>query len=285
MCESPPEERAADPPGDGEADNTPDEPVSSTEEALSEPLAYTSTARPQDVRAILRRLGPVGPLALIAASMPALGGFLLLGTMKWSGPWLRENFTAGLWIYILGFAVFAGFALLPTYAQAVLAGYAFGLYTGSAAALAGIVGAAVIGYLVARRAAGDRVVALIEEQPKWRAVYDALVRCRPARALLIITLLRVPPNSPFAITNLVMASCRVRPLTYIAGTLVGIAPRTVAAVFIGATASELDFSVSSHRWYFIGGIVLTLIVIGIIGAIANRAIQRVAGVPMPGTRG
>ena len=229
------------------------------------------------VKEVLRRLGPVGILALIAASLPAIGGFILLGTLTWSAPWLQNHGTAGIAVYIVGFAVLAGLALLPTYAQAVLAGFAFGLPLGSTAALCGIAGAATIGYLVARRASGDRVVQLIEEQPKWHAVYDSLVRCGPGKALLIVTLLRVPPNSPFAITNLVMAACRVRPLTYIVGTVVGIAPRTILAVAIGDVADDLDFSKRSNTAFFVGGIVVTLIVVGIIGIMANQAIVKVTG--------
>ena len=233
---------------------------------------------PHNVKALFSRLGPVGPLAIIAATLPATGGFLLLGSLKWSAPWLQSQGGAGVAMYIIGFAVLAGLAMLPTYAQSVLAGWAFGLLAGTSAALCGILGAAAIGYLIARRAAGDRVVRLIEEQPKWRAVYDALLRSGPVKTFLIITLLRIPPNSPFAITNLVFAACRVRPLTYLLGTVLGIAPRTAAAVFIGAQGSELDFSQRKHTWWFISGIVLMLVVLGILGTIANRAIAKVAGV-------
>ncbi len=238
---------------------------------------YAPVSGPRDVKTVLRRLGPVAPLAVIAASFPAIGGFVLLGSLKWSGPWLQSHGETGILLYVLGFAVLAGLALLPTYAQAVLAGWAFGLTTGTVAALGGILGAASIGYVIARRASGNRVVQLVEEQPKWKAVYDTMIRSGTAKALLIVTLLRVPPNSPFAITNLVMAACRVRPLTYLLGTLLGIAPRTVVAVLIGATGSELDFSKSSQTWFFVGGIVTLLVVVGIIGVMANRAIARVTG--------
>lgn len=231
------------------------------------------------VKTLLKRLGPVGPLTLIAASMPGIGGFALLGSLKWSGPWLQAHGAAGVVAYIVAFAVLAGLALLPTYAQAVLAGFAFGLYIGTGAAMCGIAGAALIGYLIARRASGNRVVRLIEEQPKWRAVYDALLGSSPAKAMLIVTLLRVPPNSPFAITNLILAACRVRPLTYLIATVVGIAPRTAAAVFIGATAQDLDFSQSRQRWFFVAGIVALLIVIAVIGTMANHAIAKVTRTP------
>ena len=64
------------------------------------------------VKAYLKRLGPVSVLAFIAASFPAIGGFILLGTVKWSAAWLQANGEAGVICYALGFSVMAGLALL-----------------------------------------------------------------------------------------------------------------------------------------------------------------------------
>lgn len=227
------------------------------------------------------RLGPAGYLAVIAASLPGIGGFVLLGLLTRLAPWLRDQAEFGIGLYVLGFAVAAGLALLPTYAQAVLAGWAFGLTRGSAAAIAGFMGASIIGYVIARRASQDRVVKLIEEHPKWKAVCDSLLQSGFAKSLLIVTLLRLPPNSPFAITNLVLAATRVRPLTYIIGTLVGLTPRTVLAVLIGARGAGTDFASTRQTWFFIVGIVAALIVVGIVGAMANRAISKVTAAAAP----
>lgn len=217
----------------------------------------------------------MGPLAIVAGSLPAIGGFLLLGTMGWTGTWLREHGDLGVWIFIAAFAVLAGLALLPTYAQSVLAGWAFGFGVGSGSAMAGIAGAALIGFLIARKAAGDRFVGLIEEQPKWRAVYDALLRSSPGRSLLTVTLLRIPHNSPFAITNLVLAACRVPAWIYMLGTVVGIAPRTLLAVYLGARARSTDFAVPKDRWLYVFAVVGALLVITIIGLMAKKAVERV----------
>jgi len=233
------------------------------------------------LRVILRRLGPVGPLAVVAATMPAISGLVLLGSLKWTGHWLQSQGDLGLAIYVVGFAVCAGLALLPTYAQSVMGGWAFGRLAGSTAAMTGIVVGSLLAYLVARRAAGDRVVRLIGEQPKWKAVCDALIGGSFWKTLLIITLLRIPPNSPFAMTNLVLAATRVHPVAYGLGTLIGLAPRTIIATLIGAQLSELDFSNRGQTWFWVGGIVVALIVIGIIGTLANQAIARVTAPTSP----
>ncbi len=255
---------------------TPDEP----QRAESEPVAHAGRKAGdpytfQDLKHGFRRLGPMGPMAIIAASLPAIGGFVVLGTMGPMGAWLRDHGSLGVAVFIAAFAVLAGLALLPTYAQSVLAGWAFGLATGSTAAMAGITGASLIGYLVARRGAGDRFVKLIDEQPKWRAVYDALIRSGPGRALLTVTLLRIPHNSPFAITNLVMAACRVSPWVYIVGTVIGIAPRTVLAVYLGARARHTDFAMPHERWLYIVWVAGAVLALAVIGVIANHAVKRV----------
>jgi len=229
----------------------------------------------EQFKAVVRRLGPVGPLAIVAASLPAIGGFVLLGFVSRIAPWLRDHEGPGVLVYVTGFTLLAGLALLPTYAQALLGGFAFGFVVGFSAAIAGFVGAAILGYAIASRASGDRVVRLIEEQPKWKAVWEALVGRGPWRTLGIVTLLRMPPNSPFAITNLVMASAGVRPLPFVLGTLFGMAPRTAAFVFIGAGMSNIDFDQPKPTWLWIGGIGLALVAVAIIGVIANHAIAKV----------
>ncbi len=236
-----------------------------------------------DFKSIVRRLGPVAPLAVVAGTMPAISGLVLLGSLKWTGHWLQAHGDLGVVIYVTGFAVCAGLALLPTYAQSVMGGWAFGRLVGPTAAMTGAVIGASLAYLVARRASGDRVVGLIEEQPKWKAVCDALIGGGFWKTLLIVTLLRVPPNSPFAMTNLVMGATRVRPLAYVLGTLIGMSPRTVVAALIGAQLSELDFTNARQTWFWVSGIVVAVIVVGIIGTLANRAVARVTGTPESAT--
>jgi len=240
-----------------------------------QPIAEPKTEAGVDVKTVLRRLGPAGPLAIIAATLPAIGGFTLLWKLNDIGPWLKAHGETGVALYTLGFAILAGLALLPTYAQAVLGGWAFGVRIGLPAALGGFVGGALIGYIIALRATGDRVVNLIREKPKWKAVHDALLHSGFWKTLLIITLVRIPLNSPFAITNLVMAATRVPPLAYIIGTLVGMTPRTAAAVIIAANLRELTFEGTQQKWMWIASIVVTLLVIVIIGHVANKAITKV----------
>lgn len=235
--------------------------------------------RKETLAEIWQRLGPVGWLAVLAASLPAIGGILLLVYMPSIGEWLRGHADVGVAIYVAAFAVLAGTALLPTYAQAVLGGWSFGFYVGLPAALGGFLGGAVIGYVIARTAARDRVTKLLDEHPRWRAVYDTLLRSGFGKTLLIVTLLRVPPSSPFAMTNLVLAATRVPLIPYALGTLIGMAPRTAFAVWIASRIEVLSReSFKLGGWLpFVISVVVTLVVLVIIGQLASGAVQRVTG--------
>ncbi|MCK4340506.1 MAG: TVP38/TMEM64 family protein [Phycisphaerae bacterium] len=235
------------------------------------PKPRTDTS--QRFSTLFRRLGPAGPLAVVSATLPALGGLVLLGMLTSIEPHLKAYREVGLVLYVLGFALLAGLAILPTYAQSVLGGWVYKFPLGFPAALGGVLGGALIGYGVGLRAAGDRVLRLIDEQPKWKAVYEALLGSGFWKTLLIITLVRL--NSPFALTNFVLAATRANPFAYVLGTVLGLSPRTAAAVFIAAGLKELTFERGGHKWLWITGIVVTLIVIVIIGQIANNAVAKV----------
>lgn len=234
------------------------------------------------------RFGLAGPMALGALLMPPLGGFMVIGYMKTIAEYLRSHQGSGPLVYAAGFATLAGLALLPTYAQSALGGYAFGVAAGIPAALMGFAGGAVLGYEIARRASSERVMKTIDSKPQWRAVRDAFVSGRVGggffRTLGIVALLRLPPNSPFAITNLVMASVRVPRAPYVLGTIIGMAPRTAAAVWVGAqaAASMSDSPVKPPKWMIVAGVVLMLVVLVVVGSIANKAIRRVTGVDLRG---
>ncbi len=235
-----------------------------------------------DAVATLRKLGPAGPLAVVAATMPALGGFVLLATLNPVGEWLRGHEGVGWFLYVGGFSLAAGLALLPTYAQAVLGGWAFGFALGFPAALLGFVGGSTIGYVVARWASGDRVVAIIAEHPRWKAVYDELLQSGPWKTLLLVTLVRLPPNSPFAMVNLLLSATRVPFALYALGTLIGMAPRTAVAVFAASRLKALTFAEIQQPWLWVAGLVVTVAVLVVIGAMANRALARVTRASSPG---
>jgi uncharacterized membrane protein YdjX (TVP38/TMEM64 family) len=224
--------------------------------------------------AFVRRLGPAGPLAVLSGTFPPLGGFVLLGFVAKLAPWLREHPVSGLAIYIGGFSALAALALLPTYACSILGGWTFGFWVGFPASMAAFCGASLLAYLLNRRAAGGRVVEIIREHPKWEAVRAALLDCGFLKAFWIITLLRLPPTSPFAAANFIMGTIRAPLVPFLLGTAIGMAPRTGAVIWAAAHASRLDLKDTGQAWWLVATTVATLVVVAVIGHYANEAVKR-----------
>ena len=235
---------------------------------------------PESLSETFKRLGPAGVLAMIAAILPAIGGFALIAFMPKVSDWLRDHGAIGPYVYASGFMICSGLALVPTYAVSALGGYAFGIAVGLPAALAGFAGASLIGYEIARRASGDRVMQIVRERPRLAAVRNAFISDDPSRGFLkmtaLVALVRMPPNSPFALTNIILASVQVPRACYLFGTVVGMAPRTAAAVWIGHSAGlAVDGKFPHPKWLLVTEIVGSVAVLAVVMIIAERALRKV----------
>jgi uncharacterized membrane protein YdjX (TVP38/TMEM64 family) len=224
----------------------------------------------------LWRLGRLGPAVLATAFLPPLGALVLLSTMHQSAPWLREQGVGGMALFVAAFTVLGGLALLPTYAPSVLGGWAFGVAAGLPVTLGGFLGAAALGYALARRLSGDRLTAVIDEHPRGHALRRALVQGSSGRTVLVVALLRLPPNAPFAMTNVLLAASGVAWGPYLLGGAFGLAPRVTAAVIVGSGLSRLELAHLERGGSVYLSITVSIMVLAVIGWLANRAIGRVA---------
>ncbi|QKK07007.1 MAG: TVP38/TMEM64 family protein [Planctomycetota bacterium] len=212
----------------------------------------TPAQEEQSLGEVFRKLGPAGYLAIAWTTVPIVGSILLWMKMGTIGDWLRGHEHLGVGIYILVFVFSAGFGVLPTYVQAILAGWAFGVAVGTPAAIVGVTGAAMVGFVAARVASRDRAERLIAENVKARAIKDALIGHGFWKSLGIVTLLRLPINSPFALTNLVMASAGVTKRVFLIGTAVGMAPRTGAGGLSGRGRAGVEQGRGGRRQAQVG---------------------------------
>jgi len=252
---------------------------------VPEPANSPTEPNAPGVSAQVRSLGPAAVLGAVWSILPAVNGTLLIVYANTVGEWLKGHQSNGPVIYAVAFAVLSGLGFLPTYASAILGGWAFGFVGGFPAALVGFAGGALIGFLVASRAAGDRVESFLASKPQWLSVRDALVGGSWLKALGIVTLIRIPPNSPFALANLVLASVKTPMSAFLIGTVIGMAPRTAAVLFVASQVRDKvasDAVKETPTWYFIAGIALTVAVLLIIGSIAKRVLARVVGGPQVG---
>ena len=224
----------------------------------------------------IRRLGAAGPVAVLLSFAPPLGGIALLSVLTWSGGWLRLHPETGWVVYAVGAALLIGFSLVPTFSCAIIAGWSFGFLTGWVISVVAITAGAVLAYAIGRGIAKDRVVELIREHPRLEAVHRALLARRAGETLLVVVLVRLPPAAPFGLTNFLLAAARVPRTDYIVGTLLGVIPRLALTAFVGAALEQLRFDNVMDRWMVIAGGVLSLLAVVALGALAGRALQRVA---------
>lgn len=232
---------------------------------------------PHKIRAYLKELGTLTPMAALTAVLPIVISSILLTVYYPIGLWLRANWETGAGLYVLGIVFFCGLSLLPTNIIGILGGWAFGFYLGIALLICGIVGAALASFTVNSRLVGDRLPQVFGAHPKAKAIYQALLGQSVPRTTLIIFLLRLSPAMPFALTNFLMASARVPVRSFLIGTFFGMLPRSSAVVFVGAGLSELTFNTAEDVWMLVFGILATLVSAIVIGVISKRALERLTG--------
>ena len=232
--------------------------------------------------AMIRRLGPAAILGVAWSTLPSFAGVLLVLNMEPirlaligdGGSTLQ--LMMGVGIYIAAFVVLAGLGCLPTVSQAILAGYAFGLPLGFAAALIGFGGASLVGYELVQRVARKRVEHELHHSPKAMMIRDALLNASTGRALLIVSLLRSSPTAPFALTNLLLGCLGVNRWVFFFGTLIGMTPRTLAAVLIGLTFTGWNGGFDKPWWVVALGIASLVVLLIVIARVSSKALERVS---------
>jgi uncharacterized membrane protein YdjX (TVP38/TMEM64 family) len=260
------------------------EPQAMTHPGQAMPQSRPTTTRERR-REWFRQFGPTAILGLLWTVSPAILGGTLLVFLVPISEWFQSQGSPGWIVYVLFFVLSAGVGFLPTYGQSVLGGWTFGFAAGFPGAMVGFIGGSVIGYLISAGVSRHKIEDAIEGHPKGRAIRDALVGGRFWKTVAIVALIRIPPNSPFALTNLVLASSGAKLAPYLLGTALGMAlgmaPRTGIAVFVAAQAAgngaknTRQIPQEQPWWVFPLTIGTVLVVLGVLGSIANRAISHI----------
>ena len=222
----------------------------------------------------LRRLGPFGLLLLAATTLPLAGSALLLAYTPTNDAGVFGAGFRGLVVFALTTAVLGGLALMNTQVIALYAGYSLGLWAGLGAAYVGILGAAVLSFVLARRLAGPAFLASVEASPRAAAIHAALVS-DPRGALTTTTLLRLSPVVPFAVVGLVLAAARVRTSAYLIGSALGAGPRTALVAYAGSELATFDPEAGPEGTMKLAlAVGATLALFLWIGVAAKRALRR-----------
>ncbi len=226
------------------------------------------------IKAKLKELGHLTPLALVSTFLPIVGSSLLIVFIVPIGHWLRDNWQVGIGVFLLGMLFFCGLALLPTNVIGLVAGWSFGLELGILVLITGVVGAASVSFAIYSRISGDKLPQALAKYPRSSAIYRALMTEDVRRTTLIVTLLRLSVVTPFAFTNFLLAASRVPFWAFAIGTTIGMLPRSAAMAFIGSGLAELDLTNARDTYLFALGAVASVIAMIAIAVISRRALMR-----------
>lgn len=213
------------------------------------------------------------------AIMPGVGTTLLLTTMYSYSPWLQANQEIGILIFVSLMTILCGLALLAINFLGIVSGFAFGFQLGLLTYLAGILGAATVMFILAKRYASNNLQLAIENKPKLKIIQKALINESKWRTLLVLILMRLSPAFPFAATNFLVSASGISFGIFVLATVVGMMPRILAVVFVGSSLSELNFNNSQETWLLLTGILATILAIVLISMISRRALQNLAASP------
>lgn len=135
---------------------------------------------------------------------------------------------------LIAFAVIGagGCLMLPVTVLIFACGLAFGPLVGFATALAGALASAAAGYGLGRLLWRDAIRRLAGRR------LNRLSHALAERGVASITLVRLVPVAPFAVVNLVAGASHVRLRDYLIGSLLGLAPGTLALTFFASSAEQ-----------------------------------------------
>lgn len=255
------------------------------------PETPSKTPPPQSpwklIAQIAREAGPASVLAVLWVILPATAGIWLLYALAPVSEFLDSLAVVGFILFMLIFMITSGLGLLPTYAQAALGGWVWGITWGIVGTIVGFTGGAMIGYGISRLIARHRIDRLIERYPKASVIRKALIGRGNWQTFVLVTLLRIPPNAPFAVSNLIMSTCGVKLIPYVCGTIVGMLPRSAVFVTFAALASRATTDSSGEEVrdiqdfissgpgiavFLIGAAILVILLL-IIAKISQRALE------------
>lgn len=203
-------------------------------------------------------------------------------------PWLLVLFehigALGPWapVALSGFYVLSCLFLMPTSIPTIAAGVLFGVFTGSAVAMAGGTAGACVTFGIGRLVARDRVARGIARSRRFTVLDNAV----DEHGFKIVMLSRLSPISPYALVNYAFSLTKVSFWKYVLGTMVGVLPGMVLYVYFGAGLRSLAEMAAyargegqatlAHRAFFWAGLVVTVVVTLWLGRIAQKALRAVA---------
>ncbi|KAK4535678.1 hypothetical protein CDCA_CDCA05G1703 [Cyanidium caldarium] len=193
-------------------------------------------------------------------------------------------------VYSVLFVVLAALEF-PAWVLSIGAGALFGFWFGLVLALQCDLLAALVCFYATRLALRERVERLLAHSSR-QAMFTAVNRALNRQAFKIVTLMRMSPLFPFALSSMVIGMSQIHAGVFSVGTVLGILPGVIFLVYTGsqlrlgsrAVLSEADDVVQQADAVMAGsrrlqlllkalGLAASLVVVMIVSRLAHRAIR------------
>lgn len=184
----------------------------------------------------------------------------------------------------LGYALYmAGYIILeilavPAFPLTMSAGALFGTLPGTLLVTTSATIAASVSFLISRYIARDKVQALAENYPKFKAIDKAIGK----DSLRVVAIMRLSPLMPFALSNYLYGLTSVTFTPYVIGSFFGMMPGTFAYVSAGNATRQVAEGVFGGGAIFstLFGLGLAVFSAGYVGKLATKAVEEETGLSM-----
>ena len=190
--------------------------------------------------------------------------------------WAQSDPLAGAFVYT-ACVVLATVLFIPGSGSMMIAGYLFGLGTGTLVSAVAITLGAQCAFLMGRLVARDWVAAKVSANPRLEAIEAGLRE----EAFLIVVLTRLSLVIPFNLLNYMYGITSVRARVHLFATAVGMLMPVAMYVYLGTLARDIGEILSGDATpttlgYWLGGSGLIAIVIltWVMHRTASRALER-----------
>jgi len=190
--------------------------------------------------------------------------------------WAHANPVAGAFAYTVC-VILATVLLIPGSGSMMIAGYLFGLGTGTLVSAIAITLGAQCAFLMGRLVARDWVSGKVAGRPRLKAIEAGLRE----EAFLIVVLTRLSLVIPFNLLNYMYGITSVRARVHLFATAVGMFMPVAMYVYLGTLARDIGEILSgdatpTRLGYWLGGAGLVAIVVltWVMHRAASRALER-----------
>lgn len=183
--------------------------------------------------------------------------------------WIVDLGLVGVVAFVVAYVVLT-VVLGPASALTLAAGLAYGVW-GFPLVVGSATLAAAVAFLLGRYVAHQRVLTMIERDPRLESLHQAF----SDEGWRVVALLRLSPLIPYGMQNYLFSVTNIGFLPYVVATMFGIMPATALYVYIGSLGASASGEGGVMKWLLIiGGLIATAIVAWLIGRRAQQVLAR-----------